>query len=517
MKLNRLIQFAAVLAALSAFTACDEDYSTIGGEIINNPTDVKLSEYEVNAYSQKINSVQTNNLSNYFLGTYQDPTFGESTASIVTQLGLGSSEPSFGENVELDSVVLTIPYYSSETDLSTDEEPEYELDSIFGSGSFKLSVYETSYFLNDLDPETGFEDRQKYFSDQQPIIEQNIVGEPLYIDENFQPSSATFDTYETVDGEVDTITNAPALRIKLPVAFFKSKIIDKEGTDVLANNKNFKNYFRSLFLKAEPNGSEGSQILLDLTNSDAKVTLYYQNDSETTDDDGNTTTERTSHSFNLPMSTVNHFNTYMGEFPDAVLQEIQEQSANSQGSENLYLKGQEGSMAVIKLFPDDEVLQNLKDQNLLINEANLIFYVNQEKLNEGIEPERILLYDLDNNAVLADYNNDSGVNETNPINSRLTFAPRLERGEDEKGVFYKIRITRHISGVLSGDYDNVRLGLVVTGNINTSGVSAVKGIENVEAVPKSELLTPYGTVLYGDEAADAEKRLKLQIYYTDYN
>lgn len=517
MKLNRLIQFAAVLVALSAFTACDEDYSNIGGEIINNPTDVKLSEYEVNAYSQKINSVQTNNLSNYFLGTYQDPTFGESTASIVTQLGLSGSDPSFGDNVELDSVVLTIPYYSSETDLSTQEEPEYKLDSIFGSGSFKLSVYETSYFLNDLDPDSGFEERQKYYSDQQPAIEQNIVGEPLYVEENFKPSSATFETYETSDGELDTITNEPALRIKLPVAFFKSKIIDKEGTDVLATDKNFKNYFRSLFLKAESNGSGGSQVLLNLGNADAKVTLYYQNDSETTDDEGNTVTERASNSYDLSLSTVNRFNTYVGEFPDVILQEIEGQSADSQGSEDLYLKGQEGSMAVVKLFPDAGVLQNLKDQNLLINEASLKFYVNQDKLNGGIEPERILLYDLNNNVVLSDYVNDPSVNETNPINSRLTFAPRLERGEDEKGVFYKVRITRHVSGVLSGDYDNVRLGLVVTGNINTSGISAVKGVENVEAVPKSDLLSPYGTILYGDEAADAEKRLKLEIYYTDYN
>lgn len=517
MKLNRLIQISAFMAVFFAFIACDENYSNIGGEIINNPTDVKLSEYEVNAYSQKINSIQTNNLTNYVLGTFKDPVYGESSASIVTQLALEQTNPDLGDNVALDSVVLTIPYYSTETANSTEEKPEFTLDSIFGEGSFKLSVYETSYFLNDLDPDSGFENSQKYYSDQQPVIEQNIVGDPLYENENFKPSAEAYDSYEVVDGELDTVSNAPALRIKLPIAFFKEKIIDNLGTDIVANNSNFKNYLRSIFIKAESNGSEGTEALLDFTNNKAKVSLYYQSDVQDFDDNGEEVTVRKNNSFDLLMVGMNHFNTFSGEFPEEILQDINSQSADSDGSENLYLKGQEGSMIVVNLFPDESVLASLKEQNLLINEANLTFYVNQDQLAGGIEPERVLLFDLDNRTVISDYINDPSVSEVNPLNSRLTFAPRLERGEDEKGVYYKIRITRHLSDVLSGDYDNVRLGLVVTGNINTTGNSAVRGIENVKAVPKSELFTPYGTVLFGDEAANDEKRLKLRIYYTDYN
>lgn len=511
MKLNRLLQITTFLVVVFAFVGCDEDYTDIGGEIINNPTDVELREVEVNAYSRKINSIQTNNLTNYFLGVNKHPVYGESTASIVTQLTLGNADPEFGENVELDSVVLMLPYFSTEDEVNSSEgEIEYVLDSVYGEGSFKLSVYETSYFLNDLDPNAGFEERQKYYSDQQPEIEENIVGEALYVDETFQPSSESFVTYEVESGQNDTVVNPPALYVNLPVQYFQQKIIDKEGSDELLNNNNFRNYFRSLLIKAEENGTDGNQILFNLSDANSRITLYYSHDVEEDDE-----TVRERGSFSLNLSGGNKFNTYIGEFPETVLTAIENQPGEN-GSENLYLKAQEGSMAVIELFPDETVLDELKENDWLVNEANLTFYVDQDKLNGAVEPERVYLYDVENNALLVDYQIDASNNENNPLLSRSVFSGPLERDEDENGVSYKIRITQYIANVLSGDAENVKLGLVITGNINNPSLSAVRGVEGVDRVPASSMITPYGTVLYGDEASDDEKRLKLRIYYTDY-
>lgn len=510
MKLNRLFRITTILVVVFAYIGCDEDYTDIGGEIINNPTNVELREVEVNASSKKINSIQTNNLTNYFLGVNKHPVYGESTASIVTQLRLGTEDPSFGENVVLDSVILILPYFSSEGQNSDSETREYVLDSIFGQGSFKLSIYETSYFLNDLDPNAGFEERQKYYSDQQPEIEDNILGDTLYVDESFEPSAASFVTYEiAASGANDTITHEPALYAKLPVNYFQQKIIDKEGQEELLNNNNFKNYFRSLFIKAEDDGSEGSQILFNLNDDDARISLYYSHDVQQDDE-----TVRRRGRLNLNISGGNRFNTYTGEYPQNVLDAIE--SEETGGAANLYLKAQEGSMAVIDIFPDATVLEELRENNWLINEANLTLYVNQDELGNTVEPERLYLYDLENNSVLADYIVDPSFNESNPALSRTVFSAPLERGEDERGVFYKILLTRHVASILSGDIENVKLGLVVTGNINNTGLSAVRQVEDVERVPRATTQTPYGTVLFGDEAEDEEKRLKLRIYYTDY-
>lgn len=514
----------AILAVVFAFVGCDEEFTEVGGEIINNPSNVELREIEVNAYSQKIDSVQTNNLANYILGVNNHPVFGESVASIVTQVNLSSADPDFGENVMLDSVVMTIPYFATEIAGGTDEEITYDLDSIYGNESFKLSVFETSFFLNDLDPDAGFEQSQKYYSYQQDVIEQNILGEPLYVDDNFKPSSQSITSYE-IDGvgENDTIVNSPALRVKLPLDYFKQKIIERAGSDVLLNNSNFRDYFRSLFIKAEPNGTGGSQILLDFSgqNQQAKISLYYTSDVQSGDE---TVNRRGSYDLSL---AGNRFNTFEGEFPENVTQIINSQSEET-GSENIYLKAQEGSVAVINIFPDAEVLQNLRDEELLVNEADLTFYVNDDLIEGGDQPRRLYLYDLENNTILADYALDVTFNATSPDLSLTRFSG-IQTEDDENGTFYTIRITNHVSSIINEDAENVKLGLVIVPNINSvvarsqqggiigSVMSATRNVPMIDRIPAVNSLTPAGTVLHGNLSEDEDKRLKLQIYYTNFN
>ena len=79
-------------------------------------------------------------------------------------------------------------------------------------------------------------------------------------------------------------------------------------------------------------------------------------------------------------------------------------SDSTAGDENLYLKGGDGSIALIDLFgPDydndgiEDQLEALRDCNVIINEANLIFYVDQDKVAPGsgeAEPERVFIYDF---------------------------------------------------------------------------------------------------------------------------
>lgn len=516
----------AVLAVVFAFIGCDEEFTEIGGEIINNPSNVELREVEVKAYSQKVNSIQTNNLSNYILGVHNHPVFGESSASVVTQLALSTADPEFGENVQLDSVVMTIPYFSTDTTSATGDEILYELDSIYGDESFKLSVYETSYFLADYDPDAGFEQRQKYYSNQQDLIEQNIVGNPLYVNESFKPSALSITSYEVgEDGENDTITSGPAFRIKLPVNYFQQKIIDKEGSAELLNNGNFKNYLRSLFIKAESNSSGGSQILLNFNdqNQSPKISLYYRKDSEI---EGETDPVRAS--FDLTMRNLNRFNTFTGDFPENITQDIQAQSQET-GAENIYLKAQEGSMAVIELFPDANVLADIREEELLVNEAELTFYVN-EGLSGGDQPRRLYLYDLTNNAILLDYALDVTYNVANPDTSLSNYSGIVQTDEDENGTYYTIRITNQVSNIINEDTDNVKLGLVIVPNINSvvsrsqqggivgSNMSATRGVSDlINRIPAVNSLTPTGTVLHGNLSNDEDKKLKLKIYYTNYN
>jgi hypothetical protein len=521
MNLMRMMyKTATLLVVVFAFVACDDEYSTVGGEIIENPSNLELEEVEVTAYSKKINSVQTNNLGNHLLGVYNHPIYGQSTASILSQLSLPTNNPTFGVAPELDSVVLTIPYFSRERDLDEDGNIQYVLDSVYGNTPIKISLQESNYFLNDLDPEADFQDRQKYYSDQQELFEQNLIGEVIYENENFIPSPRAIVSYEeNAEGEQDTISSGPALRIKLPVDYFQQKIIDQEGSSVLSNNNNFKNYLRGMFIKAEATSDDGTMILFNLQTADAGIELFYTTEVETATDDGDTETLRDSRNYKLNFgSTI--VNTFLGEYPGDVLQAIEE-SDDESGAEKLFLNGGEGSLAVIELFENEEQIAAFRENDWLINEANLTFYVDQDLASEISEPTRLYLYNLDDNRIIADYsfalNFVQDGNENNPATSLSSFSTPLVIDEDENGVRYNLNVTQHVTSIIEGEADNVRLGLAITQNINITNNSAVRNTQDVAFYPVMGIITPKGTVLHGNLSDNEEKRLKLRIYYTEIN
>src|SRR5690606_11559566 len=239
--LKRLRYIPAVVIALLAATACDDDFNTIGGELVGGQLD-GLPNYQagVKTYNKRINSVQTNNLSVHLLGVYKDPVYGLQTANVLTPLTLPSANPRFGNEPQLDSVVLNLPYFSNTQENDVDGNRVYRLDSVFGSSPFKLTISRSDFYLNEFDPEANFENRQRYFSSQGAQFESYLLGEPLYED-IFTPSARELVIRQLNEqGEFDTIRVAPRLRIHLPVEFFRENIIDKEGSNELLNNNNFK-------------------------------------------------------------------------------------------------------------------------------------------------------------------------------------------------------------------------------------------------------------------------------------
>lgn len=183
-------------------------------------------------------------------------------------------------------------------------------------------------------------------------------------------------------------------------------------------------------------------------------------------------------------------------------------------------------MAVIELFsgPDadgngvSDELDMIREKGWLINEANLTFHVNREFMGNEVEPERLYIYDLNNNRFLVDYVLDSQGQANNLAStSNDAHLGPLERDSNKNGIRYKLRLTNHVNSLINRDSTNVRLGVVVSQNVNVINTSALKEspLEGLNEIPSSSVITPLGTVLYGPDAADEEKRLKLNIYYTE--
>ena len=531
-----LPQISAVLFLIVALASCQEDFSTLGSDIIggqNNDFTLNNSSTVV-SYSRKVGPIQTSELDLNQLGVYTDPVYGKSKIELVSQVQLGTDEPDFGEETVLDSVVLYIPFLSEST--VTGNVTTYTLDSVYGQDPINLKIYESNYFLRNFDPESSLQERQKYYSTLGSVFEiPSNVGELLFEIPSFVPSDEGY-ILLTPDGddageEADITLAGPGIRVELPNAFFQEKIIDQEGTAQLMNNNNFIDYFRGLYFKVDDLGMNGSLVKFDL--DDASVTLYYTYDNPDDSEDAEDTLKG---ELALDFDRLsNNVNLYESILPSDIEVELMESNVDMvNGEETLYVRGGDGIVTVIDLFGDDaddngvaDELDMMRSEEWLINEANLIFYVDQNKVTGGdAEPERLLIYNAQDAIVLADYGFDATI--SNPPESALTnHLEILERGSDGNGEYYKMRITHHISNLIHRDSTNVPLAIMVVSNVLVGGFQKMEDPiifsdddddeNDLNQIPKAGVISHEGTVLYGNNTANEEKRLRLEIYYTEPN
>lgn len=508
---NLLPKVGAILVIIVALASCQNDISELGSELLGSetPNGILDDAQTVIAFSKKLNPVQSNRLPGYQLGVYNDPVYGKSTVNLLSQLNLSIVNPKFGENPVVDSVFVYLPYFSKAT--TVDSTTTYTLDSIYGQSPINISMFRSTYLLREYDPSSDFDEFQNYYTNQGPLFEQ-YLGEELATVENFKPTATG---YLSNKGEKNEEKLGPGLRVALPKEFFQENIMDKEGSEELINANNFRNFIRGIYFKVNSPNNDGSLFLFDI--SKANVTIYYRS--------GNDTEERSKNTFKLNFNAIN-VNTFDNQPLPQPIQTALDNPNTETGNENLYIRGGDGIISVVQLFGKDndnngiaDELETLRDKKWLINEANLIFYVNKNLTVGGAaEPERITIYDLKNSNVLADYNLDP-TNGLEAINALTNHLGKLQRGSDGNGEYYKLKITNHISNLINRDSTNVPLGIVVSQNVKTT--TTLKLLEpqdpEIKKIPSSSIVSPEGTVLYGNAASNGDKRLKLQIYYTEPN
>ncbi|MCH7525606.1 MAG: DUF4270 family protein, partial [Bacteroidetes bacterium] len=150
-----------------------------------------------------------------------------------------------------------------------------------------------------------------------------------------------------------------------------------------------------------------------------------------------------------------------------------------------------------------------------INEAYLEFYVDQTTV-QSQEPDRLYIFDLNNNITLIDYVFDQSVNETTTKLDHLVPLQRVDDDPDGQGIKYKIRITQHLNNLAFNDSTNVKLGLVVT-----TDVTSIRNFELhdqtgiLKSLVSGEILSPRGTVLHGNNTPNQDKKVTFKIYYTE--
>ena len=274
-------------------------------------------------------------------------------------------------------------------------------------------------------------------------------------------------------------------------------------------------------------------MLLNFASSNTKLTIHYTSDNTNIGDSDTGSVdeiETNQHEYVLNFSG-NLINLFQNENQiDVGLMD------QTNGNENIYLKGGEGIISTLDLFSGTIINDNgeeisefdhfkdffydeISDEPLrIINEAYIEFFVNQNFINND-EPERIYIYNYEQNSALIDYFLDQSVSSLT-INAKINHLEPLIRDsiDDDKGIKYKIRITEHLNNLILRDSANAQLALGVI-----SDVASVQNFKILDDGSESEnkqlasgiILSPKGTILHGNLSPNIDKRPRIKIYYTE--
>ena len=518
--LNKKSGLILLVLTLILTASCKKEFTEIGVNLIGKPHfEGKIYETnQIKIYDQaipKVLSMATNgspesNLPITSLGIYKDDKYGTLEANIVSTINpdILKFKDDLGSDIHILGAKMIVPYFSH-TEKQNNQE-FYVLDSIYGSTRFEIKIHELTYLLESYDPNSNLETKRHFYSDFDfSPYKSTVIGDTV----NFLFSPLPYITYQHSDDGSLTLDDdghpkvkdslGPHMVIKLDTTFFRHKIFDHSGEDVLTNPDKFKDYFRGLYIDAIANNS-GDGSFLGLPFDKAKVIVQYtanvNDDNNTPNDTSDDTIKRVYREITLPLGfiRVNHYqNTLTGYAQNAL-----NNSDLINGDNEIILKGDAGAEGVIKLFSEQE-LRDLRLKNWLINYAELYLYVDQTQTDQMLaQSERLILYNYDDKKSLPDLY----APENNQSNNYAIFDGTLHTDENGQS-YYKFGITRHIRNVINRDSTNVRLGLRVCNGINLP-------LKTNTVFRDPDAYTPKGVILYGNQAVQPTQKPVLKLYYT---
>ncbi len=497
---NVLKQGGISLFLIIGLLACEGSIDDVGVNIVdNNVFEEGKYTSEVITYNKNIEKRLANKLNQYLLGVYKNDDFGQIDASVIGQLTF-NTDIDFGLDPSIDTIILNIPYYATQIGDYENGSPEFELDSIIGNQdvAFRLKISELQTYLNTLDPDNPSEELNYYTDDDfnqhmTPFYSGTFIPNEkdtvLYVErreitQDLENGIYNVDTIKRVDA-------APTLKIPLNEEWFATNFLNNPA--VFESTAAFVDFFNGLYIEASPEMMDPEASLMTLDFSGATMTIYYTN----TEFEKRT---KQTVSFNFGGVTNNKYTRdYTGSNAEPIINNPDEVFGDAQ----LFVQGAAGSIALLDLFTEDD-LAELRSNNWLINDANLIFYIDQTA-DLSIIPDRLLLYNYDESIHLTDF----------LFEGVASFGGGIEYDDDEDNptpILYKINITDYVSKILASEdaIEPSKLALKVFNNSDFP-------IDFTDFEVKDYSWNPKGIILHGNTTTDIEKRVKLEITYTEIN
>lgn len=373
----------------------------------------------VQVFSQETRKVPTNFSANNLLGVMNDPVFGKIKSGIFTEFRLPQNNFSLGDDVALDSIVLSLGYSGR----------SYGQVETFQ----RIRVYELT---------ASMPDRDTLYSDTFVPFDPNPVGERL-----LRPAPA-----DSV--AIDTLMYPAHFTIRLSDAFGQ-KIIDANGTDAFRDIPSFLEYFKGFYIAPDEDiDGTGAIFNINMFSGFTRLTLFYRLNGETP-----TRFDFFISDFTRRSSYFQTLNTE-GAHP-LLVEQLSGQQPALAGDSLLFVQGMARVRGNIR-FPHLYELRRL--EGLVINQARLVFTAAAEFSSENFRTAgRLILYKFDKDG-------------------QMTFLSDHMMGDEYfGGAFiadknhYRFNITSHIQRLLDGKEEDYGLALVVAGSADGAERVVLRG------------------------------------------
>lgn len=428
----------------------------------------------VEAYTVLDDSAFSSGSSVYALGLYKTENIGETRADLALALEPSSEFRLINPNAIVDSVVLVLPIG-----------PEYFGDTVGTQFSFEVRQLNEVYNAN--------APSNKVWDVKDPIIGEKTVSRFAY------KLTDSITIRKHVNGKDSTMKVPSQLRIPLSGEFFKTLLPTTLDSASISTSTSFANHVKGLYLsvKGDDLGGNGGIGTILPASSVSGVEIVFRQSKNNTVDDVEIDTIRNFYPINPSNSNTASANGLVSSISHQYKSEITEQLANSGDQyEKTHVVAPAGLRTRI-VFP---YLQNLKNKNILINKAELIFYADTE--NGGPYAPRLTLYREDVASRRQNIPDGSSLNSYGyPNDSRslsyLQFGGWFQRDKSR----YSFVITSYLQDVLNGRINGQEL-FVAPVSIFEQYVPVTPAISNGSQ-----------SVLFGPSYPDNDKKMKVVIHY----
>jgi hypothetical protein len=240
------LKYLLLLFPFLLISCVDED-DMLGQDFVD-PSDIiivnKYSSFDISGrLFHEGDSLKTSDYRYVTLGSYSDNQFGKLTSSIYTQVSLSSSSIDFNFYKDsAQSLVLSLAYAGY-----------FAKDTLTKNMNMRIELYKLS---------EDFQDSVPYYTNS-TLAYSNLIKDTTIV---VAPT-------ERVQVGDDTNKLAPQLRLDLGQDLLQELL----NSGSFASNKEFKNFFKGLYIKLTPVSDPNGMIAyFDMYSPNSGITLYYQ-------------------------------------------------------------------------------------------------------------------------------------------------------------------------------------------------------------------------------------------------